>query len=139
MQISGKCHCGTISFTALIDPNKVIVCHCTDCQQFSGGPFRAVIPVPADQVQMQGQPKHYVKVAQSGNKRAQGFCGDCGTQLYATEPDAPKTLNLRLGCVDQRADLAPVLQIWGQSEMPWLKTLTSVPKLAGGPGSAKID
>jgi hypothetical protein len=127
MQITGKCHCGAISFTALVDPNKVIVCHCADCQAFSGAPFRAVLPTPIGNVTLLGIPKHYVKVAESGNRRVQAFCAECGTQLYACEADAPTTLNLRLGCVKERASLPPVDQIWGESTMPWLLAMEDVP------------
>ena len=127
MNITGQCHCGAISFTALIDPAKIVACHCADCQTFSGAPFRAVAPAAVENVQLTGQPKHYVKTAASGNRRAQGFCGDCGTNLYATEPDTPKVLGLRLGCVNERSQLAPTIQIWGNSAMPWLKTLQDVP------------
>lgn len=123
MNITGQCHCGAISFTALIDPRRVIVCHCSDCQQFSGAPFRAVLPTPAGQVVIKGKAKHYVKVAASGNRRAQAFCGECGTHLYATEADEPQVMNLRLGCVNERAQLVPTVQIWGDSAMPWLAQL----------------
>ena len=135
MPITGQCHCGAISFTALVDPSKVVICHCADCQQFSGAPFRAVLPTPAEQVQVSGQPKHYVKVAASGNRRAQAFCPECGTQLYATEADEPKVMNLRLGCVKERAQLAPTLQIWGQSAMPWLAQLQEQPMRGQGMAS----
>ena len=127
MNITGQCHCGAISFTALIDPAKVVVCHCSDCQVFSGAPFREVVLTPAENVKITGTPKHYVKTAQSGNPRAQGFCGNCGTQLYATEPDTPKVYGIRAGCINEKAQLTPKLAIWGQSAMPWLKTLHEVP------------
>lgn len=126
MHITGQCHCGAISFTATVDPRQVLVCHCADCQQFSGAPYRAVLPTPVGQVQLKGQPRYYVKVAASGNRRAQAFCPECGTQLYATEADQPQVLNLRLGCVNERAQLPPTRQIWGQSAMPWLHTLTGL-------------
>lgn len=48
MHIEGACHCGRISFTAEVDPSRVTVCHCTDCQVLSGAPFRAVVPAPID-------------------------------------------------------------------------------------------
>ena len=127
INISGQCHCGAISFTALVDPSQVLVCHCADCQQLSGAPFRAVLPTPAEQVRITGQPKHYIKVAASGNRRAQAFCPECGTQLYATEADQPKKINLRLGCVNERAQLVPRMQIWGRSAMPWLAQLQGQP------------
>ena len=127
MNITGQCHCGAISFTALIDPAKIIACHCADCQIFSGGPFRAVAPALVENVKLTGTPKLYIKTAASGNKRAQAFCGECGTQLYATEPDSPKVFGFRLGCVNERAEITPTIQIWGNSAMPWLKTLHTVP------------
>lgn len=135
MHITGQCHCGAISFTALVDPTRVIACHCTDCQTFSGAPFRAVLPVPVNDLALVGKPKHYTKVAASGNPRAQAFCGECGTQLYATEPDAPKTMNIRLGCVNERAQLVPSVQIWCQSAMPWLHSLSSAPAHHAGMSS----
>jgi hypothetical protein len=135
MQITGQCHCGAISFTALVDPAKVIACHCADCQAFSGAPFRAVLPTPIDNVTLVGTPKHYVKVAESGNRRVQAFCAECGTQLYACEADVPTTLNLRLGCVKERASLKPVGQIWGESAMPWLHALDDVPMHTKGMAS----
>jgi hypothetical protein len=127
MNITGQCHCGAISFTALIDPAKVVACHCSDCQTFSGAPYRAVVFSTAENFHITGTAKHYVKTAASGNPRAQGFCGDCGTNLYSTEPDTPKTYGIRLGCVNERAQLEPTIQIWGNSAMPWLKTLHNVP------------
>jgi hypothetical protein len=127
MHISGQCHCGAISFTAKVDPSNVIACHCGDCQAFSGAPYRAVLPVPVENVTLTGKPKQYVKVAASGSRRAQAFCSKCGTQLYATEPDSPKTLNLRLGCVNERAQLPPVVQIWGHSALPWIDSLSNAP------------
>ncbi|MBQ0930682.1 GFA family protein [Ideonella alba] len=137
MQITGRCHCGAISFTAHVDPAKVMVCHCTDCQQLSGAPFRAVLPTRAEDVVMSGQAKHYVKVADSGNRRVQAFCPECGTQLYATEADGPpRMLNLRLGCVNERAQLVPVTQIWAASSMPWLQQLQSIPAHSEGLSSA---
>jgi hypothetical protein len=136
MHITGRCHCGAISFTATVDPKKVVVCHCADCQQFSGGPFRAVLPTAAKDVVLTGQARHYVKVAESGNRRVQAFCPACGTQLYATEADGPpQVLNLRLGCVRERAQLVPAIQIWGEAAMPWLQQLAGVPMHGKGLGS----
>lgn len=31
MKITGACHCRTITFTADIDPARVMLCQCTDC------------------------------------------------------------------------------------------------------------
>ena len=39
MKIDGSCHCGFITYEAEIDPQKVGVCHCTDCQSLTGSAF----------------------------------------------------------------------------------------------------
>jgi hypothetical protein len=43
--VTGKGYCGCISFEADIQPDKVRVCHCTDCQTLSGSAFRTNVPV----------------------------------------------------------------------------------------------
>jgi hypothetical protein len=37
MKIEGSCHCGKISYEAEINPEYVVICHCTDSQTISGG------------------------------------------------------------------------------------------------------
>ena len=83
MKVTGQCQCGAIRYEAEIDPAKVSACHCTDCQQFSGAPYRVGVPAPKESFRLlSGTPKIYVKTAESGNKRRQAFCGTCGTQLW---------------------------------------------------------
>lgn len=131
MHITGRCHCGAISFSATIDAARVMACHCTDCQVLSGAPFRAVVAAPIGQFHLSGTPKSYVKVAESGNRRAQMFCPECATPLYATAPENATSVVIRLGCVDQRSQLRPSVQIWQHSALPWLAELGSIP---GSPG-----
>ena len=131
MHIDGACHCGAVSFTAEVDPDRVAVCHCADCQVLSGAPFRAVVGAPIESLVVHGQTKSYVKVAESGNRRAQVFCPECATPLWATAPENPVTVMIRLGCVKQRAQLKPSVQVWQHSAAPWLPQLAAVP---GRPG-----
>ena len=127
MQVHGSCHCGSVSFTAEIDPARVMVCHCSDCQTLSGAPFRAVVGAEYSALVVHGQTKCYVKVAESGNRRAQVFCPECATPLWATSPENPTSVMLRVGCIKERAELRPVVQIWVQSAQPWLEHLTGLP------------
>jgi hypothetical protein len=128
MKIEGQCHCGKIAYEARIDPSKSAICNCTDCQTFSGSPWRASVPAMAEHFHLlRGEPKIYIKTAASGAKRAQGFCADCGTPIYATTPDDPKIYNLRLGAVSQRADLPPQRQIWCDSAIAWGRDISAVP------------
>jgi hypothetical protein len=128
MKIDGKCHCGAISYEAEIDPDYVIVCHCTDCQTISGGPYRSNVPVKMENLRLTGAPKSYVKTADSGNRLALAFCGNCGTALYSGRETGATFVNLRLGAVKQRAQLPPKAQYFCRSAMPWVFDLDGVPR-----------
>ena len=127
MQIDGACHCGAVSFTAQVDPGRAMVCHCTDCQVLSGTPFRTLVAAQYESLSVVGQTKSYVKVAQSGNRRAQVFCPECGTPLWATAPENATSVIIRLGCVRQRASFRPAVQIWRHSALLWVDELHDVP------------
>jgi hypothetical protein len=135
MKINGACHCGELVFEAEVDAEKVLVCHCDDCQMLSGSAFRSVVMSKPDGLMFtQGTPKEYIKTAQSGNPRAQGFCGNCGSAIYATSVgDGAKVYGIRLGTVAQRNTLVPKFQIWCNSAQPWLNQLTSLPAFPEGP------
>jgi hypothetical protein len=133
MKIDGTCHCGRIGFEADIDPELVIICHCTDCQAISGAPYRASVPVKAENFTLRGTPKTYVKTADSGNRRALAFCSDCGTALYSTSVENQRVFNLRLGAVKQRAQLAPKSQGFCRSAMPWAMDIRDVPQIPQRP------
>jgi len=123
MHITGGCHCGKLTYEAEIDPDAVSICHCTDCQKLSGTAFRVNAQVKKEDFHLKGTPRIYIKTAESGNKRAQAFCPDCGSSIYATSPDNPQVFGLRLGTSDQFAQLVPTRQIWCRSALPWLSDL----------------
>ena len=130
MKIEGCCHCGRISYEAEINPDYVIICHCTDCQTISGAPYRVTVPVRTENFKLRGQPKTYVKTADSGNKRVLAFCADCGTAIYSTSLEDRRVFSLRLGAVKQRAQLIPKSQGWCRSALPWAMDIGHIPRIA---------
>jgi len=125
MRVDGSCHCGKITFEAEIDPNQIGICHCTDCQKLSGSAFRITAPTgEADFKLLTGTPKIYIKTADSGARRVQAFCGDCGTALYTTSVDGDSRIfGIRVGAVRQRGELTPTRQFWCESRLSWLPAL----------------
>lgn len=131
MKIDGSCHCGFLAFAAEVDPAKVEVCHCTDCQTLSGSAFRVIVPSePGSFRLLRGIPKTYVKTAESGNKRVQAFCPHCGTSIYGAplvEGKQAPVVGLRVGAINQRAALTPKAQFWTRSRMSWTHDLGVLP------------
>ena len=132
MKVKGRCHCGSITYEAIVDPAKVGICHCTDCQMLTGSAYRAAVPAPRETfVLRSGEPKVYVKTADSGTRRIHAFCPDCGTPVYSSAISDPPTYSLRVGCLDRRAELPPQKQIWCKSAVPWSANLEGVERVSG--------
>ena len=84
MKIDGGCHRGHITYEAEIDPDKVVICHCSDCQTLSGAAFRTVVFSKNGGFNLLSEElKIYVKMAESGAQRQQPFCPERGTPMFA--------------------------------------------------------
>ena len=131
MKIDGGCHCGQVSYEAEVDPEQVIVCHCTDCQRLSGAAYRTVVFTREDGFRLLSGPlKIYVKRADSGRQREQSFCPNCGTPIYATNVgEGPKVYGIRLGSSNQRDILQPKAQYWMGSAQDWVQDLSGLKKI----------
>ena len=125
MQVHGSCHCGAIKFEAAVDPSRVTICHCTACQNLTGSAYRVTVAASAEGFRLtHGSPKIYIKVGDSGNKRAQVFCAECGSHLYAhAAVENPESLGLRVGCLQERTALVPSKRIWCRSALAWSENL----------------
>jgi hypothetical protein len=134
VKIDGACLCGEISYEAEIDPAKVIICHCIDCQRNSASAFRWGTMVTREQFKLlKGKPKIFIKTAESGNKRTLAFCGTCGTSLYGAAAENAEVYSLRLGTATQARELRPSLQIWRRSALDWVDGLSTISAVSKQP------
>ena len=129
MKVNGKCHCGFISYRAEVDPQRVLICHCTDCQTLSGSAYRTVAPIEDGTFELtSGELKTYIKTAENGALRSQTFCPECGSPIYAGPADANSTmLGLRVGTLAQRDQLPPKSQYYSDSAQDWVQDISILP------------
>jgi hypothetical protein len=129
MKIHGGCHCGHIRYEAEVDPARVTICHCTDCQRLTGSAYRVTVrALRKDFSLLAGTPRTYIKTADSGASRAQVFCADCGSPLYTYAVGGGEILGLRVGCIEQRDALVPARQVWCRSALGWSMDISGLPK-----------
>lgn len=127
MHITGQCHCGEIAYEAEIDPERVSICHCTDCQQLTGSAYRVTaFTLNEDFSLIRGAPKAYVKYGESGAPSTQYFCANCGSPLYRMGKDKA-SVGIRVGSIDQRRELSPKRQVWCRSALPWSGDIEALP------------
>ena len=135
MKVKGRCHCGDITYEAEVEPGTVSVCHCRDCQMLTGSAFRANIQAPADRFRiLTGQPREYVKTADSGTRRVHAFCPNCGSPVYSSAPENRKTYSLRLGALSGADALGrPAREIWTKRRLSWMPKLEGAAEIPGQP------
>jgi len=131
MKIEGGCYCGRIKYRAEADPEKVEICHCSDCQTLSGSAYRTAVPVDADSFELLcGTPSLYQKTAEDGSIRLQAFCPDCGSPLYSAPPEGERGyFGIRVGTTRQRDMLIPKNQYWFRSAQPWTQDLSNMARV----------
>lgn len=136
MRVTGQCHCGAIRFAGEVDPDRVQICHCNDCQVLTGSAFRVAVAASAESFALlSGEPQVYLKTADNGSKRRHAFCGTCGTPVFRMPTDNNPTYALRLGNLDQRAELSrPFRQIWVKRRLPWTTEISGIAEVDGQPG-----
>jgi hypothetical protein len=120
-EMTGGCLCGAIRYRVAQHPDKIIMCHCTDCQKASGAGASANTVVPTDSFEITiGTPKVFSKVVDSGNTLMRAFCPDCGSPIYSRRANAPQMTVLKVGSLDAPVDLKVVMNIWTRSARPWM-------------------
>ncbi|KAJ3477727.1 hypothetical protein NLG97_g8762 [Lecanicillium saksenae] len=83
MATKGSCMCGetTYQFTGPVEATAL--CHCTDCQKWTGSAYTSNIVTPRDGFSVtKGTPKTYDAIGDSGKINKHFFCGNCGSSLY---------------------------------------------------------
>ena len=126
LDVHGQCHCGAVRLSAKVNPAKVFVCHCADCQVLTGSAFRVVVPAVPGSIKVAGAVKEYARTAESGAVRLQAFCPECGTPLFARSESADGLATLRVGVLAERDQLRPSVQLWRRSALPWVNDLGGI-------------
>lgn len=139
MKLTGGCFCGALAYEADVDPERVLICHCRDCQIFGGSAYRMSGIASSENFKItRGDPAHFDKQAESGAVRRMVFCRDCGTHLCSTSVGEAATasfVSVRVATAAQFYQLAPRAEIYCKSRVPWLTSMPGCQEFSGMPGS----
>ena len=122
MKVDGQCHCGMVSFEATVDPARVSVCHCTDCQTETGSAFVINALIEADRVELLGgAPEAVLTPSESGKGQTVWRCPACHVALWSNYAGAgPGVHFVRVGTLDDSAACPPDAHIFTRSKLPWV-------------------
>jgi len=132
--MTGGCLCGAVRYESSGDPGFALLCHCRDCQRQSGSAYAAGLRVPAAGFRVtKGEPKNYVKAADSGNEITRAFCPDCGSMLFLRVSAKPDLVAIRVGTLDDPSGFQPAADIFVKSAQPWDYMNPNLPKYSTYP------
>lgn len=123
MTRTGRCLCGDITYEIEGDPMAVAVCHCDHCQRQSGGAFSTNLVVSPDQLTVSGDIATYEDRGRTGDDVyvLRRFCSACGSPIVSVLVGQPDIVAVKVGTLDDRSDIAPVVQAWCDDKQPWVE------------------
>lgn len=93
--------CGQIKYEFTGDPAVTALCHCTDCQKWTGGAYTSNAVVPRTNFKVtSGTPKTYDAIGNSGKVNKHFFCDNCGSGLYTELEVMPDMTCVKAGGLD---------------------------------------
>jgi len=94
--------CSAIKYEYSGEPAVTALCHCTDCQKWTGGAYTSnvVVPRTSFKVTSSTKPKEYDAIGNSGKVNKHFFCGTCGSGLYTELEVMPEMTCVKAGGLD---------------------------------------
>jgi hypothetical protein len=133
-EIAGGCLCGKVRYSASGDPAFVGICHCRDCQKFTGSAFAVVIGVPKPAFSLQGKVSIYSKTGDTGKSIERQFCPECGSSIADEASALPGVVMISSGTLDDPSWVKPAMQIYCDSAQPWVELGGEMQSFAKMPG-----
>jgi hypothetical protein len=133
-QIAGGCLCGKVRYSANVEPAFTGVCHCRDCQKFTGSAFASVVAVPKDSLSIQGKLTTYSKAGDTGQALEPRFCPECGSGIVDEAAVMPGVVMINVGTLDDSSWVKPAMQIYCDSAQSWVQLggeMQRFPKMPG--------
>jgi hypothetical protein len=118
-EMTGRCLCGQVRYSATADPAIVVVCHCKDCQKQSGTAFSVEVGVPKSTISIQGQLKTFHGTGDSGQPVERNFCPECGSPIFSDIAVMPELSFIKAHTLDDTSWLDPKMHIYCDSKAQW--------------------
>lgn len=120
----GGCACGAVRYRMLGPPLIVHCCHCSWCQRETGSAFVVNALIESDRVQLlAGSVELTDTPSASGAGQHIARCARCRIALwshYAFAGIGERVKFVRVGTLDEPAQLPPDVHIFTSSKLPWL-------------------
>jgi hypothetical protein len=134
--ITGRCLCGSVTYTIDAEPLAQGVCHCADCQRQTGSPFSVVVGVPRAAFKGEGSTLSSFATTGSdhGGDTHRSFCTRCGSPVFSIAAVLPELVFVKSGSLDDASWVEPQAEVWTKSAQPWSPHFENAARFDRGPG-----
>ncbi|MDA1325776.1 MAG: GFA family protein [Proteobacteria bacterium] len=114
---TGQCLCGAVTYEVEIPAKSIYegLCHCRDCQRYTGTAFSSSMMVPKAGMSLKGELKFYGKETERGSVMERGFCPECGSNVLCRSEAWPDLYVLAAGSLDDPSVYKPKINIFTRS------------------------
>ena len=107
--INGACHCGTVSFTALVEKEvKTLLCNCSMCAACG---FEHLI-VPHQDFSLISGKENLTEYRFGTKTAAHWFCKTCGVKSFYQPRSHPDCFSVNLNCIENTDELIIVRELF---------------------------
>ena len=115
-----QCCCGKLRLEIDGDPTINVVCHCADCQRWSGSAFGWSMYFEETSVHASGNKSEYLP----GNGQKRYFCSGCGSTLFWLSPDFKGLIGVAAGSLVGEQRPPPLASYSENSRCDWVNIPT---------------
>ena len=132
--ISGRCLCGAVQYTAAGPVLWSGHCHCDSCRRASSAPFTSFFGVERKSVNWRGE---MTGVETSDGDVNRLRCATCGTLMTIRSPRWPKECHLFAATLDHPETFQPQAHFHFAEKLSWVSITDDLPKYAASADTAE--
>jgi hypothetical protein len=122
MTRTATCSCGQLSVAVAGEPKEVLLCHCLECQKYTGSAFGVSTYWPKSSVRsVAGASRMFRRVSDAGRWVDRHFCPSCGDTVYWYVEFDLDAIGIPIGNFADPLSLKPAASYWNRSRHPWLR------------------
>ena len=111
-EMTGRCLCGAVTYTAEVAKTDFHACHCSMCRRWASSPFFAI---GVESITFDGEDK--ISRYKSSDWAERGFCSQCGTNLFYWYADGDQYI-MCIGTFDDTTPFTMAGEIYIDSKPP---------------------
>jgi hypothetical protein len=118
-ELTGGCLCGRVRYTIKSESVFSGLCHCRNCQGYTGSAFETAVAFPTEAVRITGELKTLHDTGDSGQPVRRNFCPNCGSGIMAQCDVLPGLTIVLAGGLDDPGAFKPTIDVYRSRAQPW--------------------